>query len=649
MTHNKVKCTICRTKFNIGSEQLNYKNYKKFSFKSEEKFKNHNKGNKNCPSKQIVTNHMGQDGVQGITMTSSDAVSGNEVSDTWPPYIENTETDEDHFNDSVIVKNKYEKHKRGGRTLWFEESYYTSQEIIDHIMGDKDIHYITLVAEPGSGKTMVVHCLIYHMYTAPRDISTAPTNITLTTGMSDKEWFEQVKNNFKLKDGDYLWNEINKIADNHCITHRATFSKRINYLKNNKQFLHNHIFIIDESHFADEKEMTIDKEFKNLGLTKERIVQYNIKMIFISATPDVNLSIMGRNDKHEKVQLTNGENYKGFKHYYDNDRIYNDEDITDISDFITTKFTRPKYHYMRIRTQHENGDTTLELNNKCAENGWKLYNDNSEENYYISFCKDEYEEKAIRDGKTIITTYIEPDTHTIIHIKNKYQASKRLKITEFTGLIYEKKSKDGSVTVTGNGLIPRFFGYYDTVEFYNNEPALFMGDKESIRDYIKFSEDFDYTDKNYSSSKLKSDKDKLTEKKNTGYSNTEGMTPITDRHNIDMSGPFKKDFNIQNFLLENRGFRDHNIGVDDSCGGVKGNDGYMYPKRNVPGHTRNTDNNTFLTEKSYEKFKHNGGGSNINQNLESGAGQRFMVYPVYPNENSDTEDFVYYVHSLIMP
>ena len=43
-------------------------------------------------------------------------------------------------------------------------------------------------------------------------------------------------------------------------------------------------------YFADEVGFTADLEFEKLGLTEERMKEYNIKIILVSATPDVNLS-----------------------------------------------------------------------------------------------------------------------------------------------------------------------------------------------------------------------------------------------------------------------------------------------------------------------------------------------------------------------
>ena len=95
-------------------------------------------------------------------------------------------------------------------------------------------------------------------------------------------------------------------------------------------------------------------------------------------------------------------------------------------------------------------------------------------------------------------------------------------------------------------------------------------------------------------------------------------------------------------------FEQAGILVTDNCGGVRGEDGYVYPKRNVPGHNRNEPGDTFLTEETYKlKYVNKGGGSFINKKPhEGGSGQSFMVYPVYKDTDSEPKDFKYYVHSF---
>ena len=634
-------CKKCRATFSEDSNERDYSKYAMFGFKSEEKFRKHNSGNKNCPCKRL----------NQVDNIPQDQVVPQEHVAIWPPPVKNTELIDE--NDYVVDQEKdqlrLKKHNRCGRQLWFQETSEAAASILSLILCIT-IQWITLVAEPGSGKTMVAHLLIYMISNLPYDRSINPGSITITTGMSDKEWYEQILLNFQLRDEDYLWNEIHRVNSNHCIVHRSNFHKRITYLLNNQKFLNNHVFIIDESHFADDELMTIDQEFKRLGLTEDRMKEYNIKVIFISATPDVNLSLMNHKDNHQLVQLKNGEGYKGFKIHDSNRRIIDDDEVSDLGNFIRSKYSTPRYHYIRARTQQDKGQHRNNVSECCRENEWILIEDDSENDIYISFCEDDYEKKAIQEGKNVIKTYISPPEHTFILIKNKYQASKRLKVTEYTGIIYEKKSKKRNATVTCNGLIPRFFGYYEWPTFNNDEQALFICDKESVEEYIKFSEDFVYEGNDYNGSRIKSDKKKnvLKELKNTCFGSLADITPITIDNRIDISGPFDKDFDIQNYLLEDRGFREANISVTDNCGGLTGENGYMYPKRNVPGHIRNIPGDTYLTEENYKlKFVNKGGGSFINKKPhEGGSGQSFMVYPVYEDIDSPPNEYKYYVHSL---
>ena len=639
-------CKKCREVFSEDSEERNYSNFALYGFKDESSFRKHNSRNKHCPCKQVNITNEGGTNVGGTNLNET-----NPIQAIWEPPILTAQlvSEEDYCDDQEVIEMKLKKHNRSGRPLWFETTSIASAEILTAIL-NTSIQWITLVAEPGSGKTMVAHMLIYMIFKLPYDKSIPSTNITITTGMSDKEWYDQVLENFQLRDGEYLWKEIHKVHENNCIVHRSNFHKRITYLLNNQQYLNNHVLVIDESHFADDKLMTIDKELERLGLTEERMKQYNIKTIFISATPDVNLSLMHRQDNHKLVQLENGPEYKGFKYHYDNGRIIDDNEIAELGQFIRSKFSNPRYHFIRARTQQEKGEYREKISECCVFNQWILEEDDSDNNIYLSFKPDENERKAILDGKRVIKTYSIPITHTFILIKNKYQASKRLKITEYTGIIYEKQSKKRNATVTCNGLIPRFFGYDSLPQFHNNEEPVFICDKTSVEEYIQFSEDFVYEGKDYTGSRIKSDERKTKELKNTCYGNLANITPKTRDKRIYMDGPFDPGYDIQQYLLEDRGFREAGINIQDRCRGELGEGGYMYPKRNIPGHNRNNPGDTFITEDIYKlKFVNNGGGNNINYRPhDGGTGQSFMVYPVYPNSSSGPTDFKYYVHSLIV-
>ena len=629
-------CKKCRLQYTSDADERNYLLYENYGFITEDKFKKHNAGNKNCPCKQSPI-------INQVSIT-------NELP-LWPEYIETTELISvgDYCYNQQISKLTLDNHNEGGDTLWFDTSETAACGILSSLL-DRSIQWITLVAEPGSGKTMVLHLLIYLISLLPYDKSILPGSITLTTGMSDTEWYSQLLNNFKLRNGKYLWDEINKVAENYCIIHRSNFHKRITYLLNNPKYLSNHIFLIDESHFADDPDMTIDKEFRRLGLTEERMNIYNIKVVFVSATPDVNLSLMSHKNNHTLIQLINGEYYKGFKYYDDNNMIRDYNVNSDIISIIRSRYSNPRYHYIRARTQQEKGEYRIQLKGECIINGWLMIEDDSDNDYYLSFKKDDNERFSETSGKNIIRTYNPPPVHTIILIKNKYQASKRLKLTPHTGLISEKPSKKMNSSVTCNGLVPRFFGHEVEPEYFNNELPLFLCDKKSVNEYIKFSQDFIYEGKDYTSSRIKSDPTKTKELKNTCYGNFANITPKIHDSQIGISEPFDSTTNIGEYLREDCGFRAGGIHVRDLDFNISHRvNGYIFPKRNIPGHTWDNPNDTFLIKDIYiQKFVNKGQGSNINRRGISATGQCFVVYPVYDSILSSCNDVKYYVHYLIL-
>jgi len=635
-------CKKCRLQFSPDAVERNYTLHSNFGFSTEEKFRKHNSRNNNCPYKKL-------------TLQSQDILNTNNYElPIWRPFISNMEIMEefDHTFRQQIAQMTLNNHDNGGgRDLWFDTTKLAAWSIIELILKNS-IQWITLVAEPGSGKTMVIHYLIYLINMLPYDKSISSNSITLTTGMSDTEWYTQVLNNFKLRNGKYLWDEINKLTENNCIVHRSNFHKRITYLLNNPQYISNHVFLIDESHFADDPDMTIDKELKRLGLTEERMLEYNIKVIFVSATPDVTLSLMSRQTNHKLVQLDNGDQYKGFKYFTENHMIYNYNTYININigDFIRSKWSNPRYHYIRARTQQEKGEYRTQLMVECDSNEWTLIEDDSGNNYYLSFKNDENERMARIDGQTIIRTYECPPVHTFILIKNKYQASKRLKLTSYTGLISEKPAKKMNTSVTCNGLIPRFFGYDDLPFFQNNEIPLFLCNKDSVAEYIKFSSDFIYEGKDYTGARIKATPEKVKELKTSVYGQMANIIPQTHDSTIGISGPYDSTSTIAEYLLGECGFREHNINVlDIEFDPNKSVNGYIYPKRNVPGHTWNVEGDTFLTREIYiQRFRNNGQGNNINRQGNNASGQCFVVYPVYENSESSPEDVKYYVHYLIL-
>lgn len=496
---------------------------------------------------QNLLNHNNPKLIIEITNKSSECKKNNNSSSLpkWEPYKSyKTQMTEKHSeininqiytNDQESVKNTYDKHNKtkGSKKLWFPNGEEAACFLCAYLSND-DKQWLSLVAQPGAGKTSVIHAILYNILTKEIDLNKAinPNAITITTGMSDIEWYNQLLDNLRLSDDQYLWKTAYNHEKNFCIVHRSNLNKRINYILNNQDLISQHLFIIDESHFADSEKQTIEKQFERLGITEERMKEYKIKILFVSATPDVNLSFMNKKTNHVQVVLKNGNNYKGFK-YYKNECMIQDydecigEDINNIRAIITSRFKSPRYHFIRAKNQYRK-----ELEKLIEENQWKSYNDDSDNNIKLLFNEEDIEENS----NNIIRIYKKPKCHTIILIKEKFRASKRLKLTKFVGLICEKPSKKQNTTITCNGLIPRFFGYYNILEYHDHEKPLFLCNIKCVNEYIAFTEIkegelWKYEGKDYTSTRIKSTDTFVREYKNTVYGKMGGVKPENKRYN----------------------------------------------------------------------------------------------------------------------
>jgi len=628
-------CSECKKHFSKeDAPELNYNNYKSYKFSTKEKFKNHKSNSQKCPVKCPVKCHI----KHNKSNNNSDKL-------TYPVY----ESYNKDINEAEYIYLQEDRQKRlnfyidNNTQLWFNENIQATYDILENL--NSETQFITLVAEPGAGKTNTIHCFIYNIGLRTYDNSISLNSITITTGMSDNEWFEQMKESFTLNIGDdnqYLWEPLKNENKNHCLTHRSNFSKRIEYLKNNIKLLNNHIFIIDESHIADSENMTLDEELKSLNLTLELMKKHNIKIILISATPDVNLSIMDREDNHKIVKLNTGSNYKGFNYFNYNNLIHNYEKETNLEDEIK-KYEKTKYHFIRQRAQNKDIE---DWNNICDKNDWELIEDDSKHTYYLSGKNDENEVSKENEGNNIIKLYNSPEKHTIIKLKNKYPAGKRLRLTSHIGLIAEKPSKQMDTSITCNSLIPRWFGYYDENEF--EEKPKFICNIKCVEEYINFCENFTYKGTDYTSKRIKSTKKKLIEKQNTAYGSLVGGKATSSDSDIIISPIFDNVTLIRNYLLDECNFKKNDIKVEEiSLDSFIKDDGKIWPKRNVPSHTFKIIGDTIITQLHYDNNL-KGKSTFINRRGKNGTGQCFMIYPVYPESNSKNEEVKYYVHSLKM-
>ena len=411
---------------------------------------------------------------------------------------------------------KIEKHKL--TRIWYDTSEECGNKIIAAFIDNKS--FISVVAEPGVGKTNLIHYIYYYCKCLlPDDMIILNDRITILTGMSSKDFVEQTSDAITLR------------GKHEQIYHRNTFINRVKDLLKNKELLSDHLFIIDECHIANEKDMTIHQCFKRLGLTDEIIKNLKIKFIFISATPDVMLEefrkSINSNEVWDCVELNKGTDYKGFKYWRDNkymkhSKKYNLKLESDCIEFIKENIDKknPKYHILRVK------------NNNMRENLIKIIN----EECWL------HQEHTV---KTKITNFEDllckpPTTHTVIFIKDYFRANKRLRLNPNIGIVMEYHSQKDDICVTAQGLIPRFFGYYseDEVKDIN---VKFICNMDCINTYIELVNNpkFNPEGTKYRSRKLKVNEGTVQILKNSYVDNN--LITINDSNNTNNTNKYKYD------------------------------------------------------------------------------------------------------------
>ena len=362
-----------------------------------------------------------------------------------------------------------EMRAQGKFKLWFSTQEECGEYIHHYLMNEKK-KIILAVAEPGVGKTNLIHYLIYKFKG-----SSGPSNenlivgdrLTIATGVSSIDWIRQTEKGTKLRDQNY----------HEDIYHRDTIHKRIKYLQDNPDLLSDHVFILDECHIACDKGQTLDKLFNDhLGLSKEIIDKLHIKFIFISATPDImQVELLQKHDDdYEIVKLVPGENYRGGGFIKDQNWLYDYVELNinnkEILKETLSGYTKPKYHIIRIC-----GTKSMLFKKKIMELC-------AQEN--IGICLEHNEKERIENIEDKF--YETPEKHHFIFIKGFYRVSKRLRLTKNIGMIIEP-SVNEDVTVVAQSLLSRFFGYYSDDEMNISEPPMFICKKECMNTYIEYA------------------------------------------------------------------------------------------------------------------------------------------------------------------
>jgi hypothetical protein len=351
-------------------------------------------------------------------------------------------------------------------------------EIMEHFSDGK--HVVSLVAQPGVGKTGVALELGYMVATHPDDnIIVETENIHTHCGMNDVEWKEQ-----------YERNMLPSLTTN--IAHRSIIKKSEKKLND----LENGLIITDECHIASGKGMTQSKVLKEAGLLNiHNLAHKKNKLCNISATPEGLLEDMKKwSDKAAIVILKPGPIYKGFQIMMDEQRIRDaptlntKEDVANLLDIFETRYVGHTKRFFPMRGL--NSDTLDNIYTITARIGWNVIQYNSID--------------KISDIDKLMS--LPPKQHTIISIKEYWRASKRLIRTHIGGT-YEKPPKKRNTSATAQALTARQCDNYVYEGDWLNPDLrpLHFCDITAIEQYLGwYNNGCDYTKSTYISTNIKS-------------------------------------------------------------------------------------------------------------------------------------------------
>lgn len=368
-------------------------------------------------------------------------------------------------NQSIYLYNFEENEKRLKETdgkfitdYQFEKAKEIYKDFYD-IDSDKKILSL-IVAETQMGKTGIIQALTYEFV---KNDNINPLNIFILTGLSSCEWVKQTKERF-----------IDIIRPN--IFHRNTIGKFAESLK----ILKDMIIFLDEVHIATELKNEIGRTFLNCGLLNiDNLIERNIKIIQISATPDIALSELYKWDEtnYNVSIIKSPDNYIGIQKLLDNNQIFEYKSLTDINNVKEIKQTIQikygnnfKYHLLRVHTNVCDSYITMNNINNVFDDDDKFL----VRNYFLDEETDSSEDlnDLYLDNK--------PNKHTIIIIKEKIRCSYTINKI-YIGILYERKAETiQNETTIIQGFLGRACGYYDN----SNRNIIIYTNLDKVAAYI---------------------------------------------------------------------------------------------------------------------------------------------------------------------
>lgn len=333
---------------------------------------------------------------------------------------------------------------------------------------DLSIFAVMAVAPTQSGKTgsMISACL--QMCKHPQ-IQQDPEKVFVLTGHSSKDWVLQTKKRFPDVVG------VN-------VYHRNTLDKFVQHVVNLGEHKRNILIFIDEVQYASMPRQCLYRVFQKCGfLNLSEIYTKNIKLVFVSATPDGIMVDMGKwSHGCKTIFMTPGESYVSVEklqsqgqlcHYgelWDRFDSMTEDNIRDVFETIDAEYgENHRYHIIRTARgiKHK---MTIENFEECSK---------------IRQRNVEYKFVSESNSKIHMLKMLEkkPRIHTFIFIKDKLRCAQTIH-KEYIGIMYERYTETPNDSTIIQGLVGRMTGYHD------NFDAIIYTNLRTVDKYIKMQE-----------------------------------------------------------------------------------------------------------------------------------------------------------------
>ena len=297
-----------------------------------------------------------------------------------------------------------------------------------------------IIGRTQSGKTSGMLCIIDN-YINNNVIDT--DNIFIITGLSSRSWVLQTKKRMPTN------------------LHKNIFHN--GQLKNFKKNVHgkkNILLLIDEAHMASKDNQTINNILNDLGWTLDYMLENDIKLIFMTATPDGIAFAMKKwpSDRYDIHIMQPGEIYYGTSHMLERGKLLEAKDLDGTYNKnnkkykITNKiksnwceilknhlsFSLPKYLIIRLKLPYDK-------NNYMAMFKYVIKNNFQDESDLFSTKYKEYSmDGDIEDLNECLQ--IPPLIHTIIFVKSKLMCSDTIIKTNI-GSMVDRPTKNCSCAI----------------------------------------------------------------------------------------------------------------------------------------------------------------------------------------------------------